>query len=207
MSSDATDLTHVKSFNDAEIAIDGTKDSAGEFATIDQQEALMDLYFTCSFNSSLVFHKPAFMQQFEEKLVSRAVCLALCAMGSMYEAILVLSGILTLIFRIARFIHSSSCTPQQKALLANIPNIEESARQWAVQAGAEVLQQMEEPTIEGIQTCQVLGIYWFSRDEPQRNNLFTGKRSLANFIFEYAIDHVHARHCIPRVENLGPRPK
>ena len=54
-------------------------------------------------------------------------------------------------------------------------DIDEKARKWALQAGAKVLQQMDEPTVERIQTCQVLGIYWFSRDEPQRNNLFTGE--------------------------------
>ena len=47
-------------------------------------------------------------------------------------------------------------------------------RHWATQAGKEVLQNIDQPSFESVQTCEMLTLYWFSAGESQRNTMFSG---------------------------------
>lgn len=48
-------------------------------------------------------------------------------------------------------------------------------RQWALWAGAQVLEKMAHPTSDLIQSCSLLFLYWHSVDDPDRHSLFMGK--------------------------------
>ena len=50
-------------------------------------------------------------------------------------------------------------------------------RQWAVRAGKEVLQDIDQPLFESVQTCEMLALYWFSSGDSQRNTMFSGEIS------------------------------
>jgi hypothetical protein len=50
-----------------------------------------------------------------------------------------------------------------------------AGREWAVRAGKEVLQDIDQPSFESVQTCEMLALYWFSAGEPQRNTMFSGE--------------------------------
>ena len=49
--------------------------------------------------------------------------------------------------------------------------------QWATHAGKEVLQDIDQPSFESVQTCEMLTLYWFSAGESQRNTMFSGNVS------------------------------
>ncbi|KIW11569.1 hypothetical protein PV08_10870 [Exophiala spinifera] len=51
-------------------------------------------------------------------------------------------------------------------------------RQWAIRAGKEVLQDIDQPTFESVQTTEMLTLYWFHAGEWQRNTMFSGKQPL-----------------------------
>lgn len=46
---------------------------------------------------------------------------------------------------------------------------------WAESASQRVLMGADKPSLENIQTCQVLAIFWFSRGETQRTNIHTSE--------------------------------
>lgn len=47
--------------------------------SIPVQELLQEVYFTCMFNSTLIFHRPSFSRAFEEKKLPRYLLLAMYA--------------------------------------------------------------------------------------------------------------------------------
>ncbi|KAF2995616.1 hypothetical protein E8E14_002930 [Neopestalotiopsis sp. 37M] len=51
--------------------------------------------------------------------------------------------------------------------------LEEVGKQWALRAGGQVLQDMDQPTLDSVQACQVLAIYWFAYSDHRRNNTFS----------------------------------
>lgn len=77
---------------------------------------------------------------------------------------------------VQRFLHPSSTLFQQNgSILAELGDDYKSlARQWALQAGILVLPQVDQPTLEIVQVCQVLGFFWFAIGEVQRHSMFTG---------------------------------
>ena len=62
---------------------------AGMYPSLDQrlstpvQTLLQDVYFTCMFNSTLVFHRPTFSRAFQDQRVPRHVLLAMYASATM----------------------------------------------------------------------------------------------------------------------------
>jgi hypothetical protein len=49
------------------------------------------------------------------------------------------------------------------------------AYEWAMEATRQALAEAVEPRLESIQGCQVLGLYWFSRDVKDRAHILTRK--------------------------------
>lgn len=75
-----------------------------------------------------------------------------------------------------RFLHPSSVLVQQNgSILKDLGGDYKSlARQWALQAGDHILPRVDQPTLEVVQVCQVLGLFWFAVGEVQRHSMFTG---------------------------------
>lgn len=75
-----------------------------------------------------------------------------------------------------RFLHTSSALIQQNgSILGELgENHKFLARQWALQAGGLILPKVDQPTLEIVQVCQVLGLFWFAVGEVQRHSMFTG---------------------------------
>jgi hypothetical protein len=49
------------------------------------------------------------------------------------------------------------------------------AHEWATTATREVLMQAIEPSLENVQACQVLTLYWFSKDARDHTHILTRK--------------------------------
>jgi len=75
--------------------------------------------------------------------------------------------------------NSSPLAEQNRDILRPFGDIKALGRQWAVRAGREILQDIDQPTFEKIQTCEVLTLYWFSAGESQRNTMFSGNKNMA----------------------------
>ncbi|KIW43418.1 hypothetical protein, variant [Exophiala oligosperma] len=75
---------------------------------------------------------------------------------------------------------SSFLTPSSKVLQENLDlirplgDMRSLGRQWAIHAGKQVLQDIDQPTFESVGTTQMLAIYWFHAGEWQRNTMFSG---------------------------------
>lgn len=69
---------------------------------------------------------------------------------------------------------TSSLVGQNASILLPLGDIRALGRQWAIRAGKEVLQNIDQPTFESVQTCEMLTLYWFSAGESQRNTMFSG---------------------------------
>ena len=77
---------------------------------------------------------------------------------------------------IRSFLHSTSAISKQDVnLLQPLGDLRALGRQWAIRAGKEVLQDIDQPSFESVQTCQILSLYWFSAGESQRNTMFSGE--------------------------------
>lgn len=75
-----------------------------------------------------------------------------------------------------RFLHPSSVLVQQKGFILGElgENYRFLARQWALQAGSLILPKVDQPALEIVQVCQVLGLFWFAVGEVQRHSMLTG---------------------------------
>jgi len=49
------------------------------------------------------------------------------------------------------------------------------AQEWAIAATRQVLMQAIEPKLENVQACQVLSLYWFSKDVQDHAHILTRK--------------------------------
>ena len=74
---------------------------------------------------------------------------------------------------------TSAITRQNANLLQPLGDLRALGRQWAIQAGKEVLQDIDQPSFESVQTCEMLALYWFSAGETQRNTMFSGENSMS----------------------------
>lgn len=63
---------------------------------------------------------------------------------------------------------------QNTSLLQPLGSLRALGRTWAIHAGKQVLQDIDQPTFESVQTCEMLTLYWFSAGESQRNTMFSG---------------------------------
>ena len=61
------------------------------------------------------------------------------------------------------------------ASLRPLGDLKDLGRRWAICAGREVLRDIDQPSFESVQTCEVLALYWFSAGETLRNTMFSGK--------------------------------
>jgi hypothetical protein len=59
-------------------------------------------------------------------------------------------------------------------ILQPLGDLRAAGRRWAIRAGHEVLRDIDQPTFEKVQTCEMLTLYWFSAGESQRNTMFSG---------------------------------
>lgn len=75
-----------------------------------------------------------------------------------------------------RFLNPSSVLIQQNgSILGELgEDYKFLARQWALQAGGLILPKVDQPTLEIVQVCQVLGLFWFAVGQVQRHSMFTG---------------------------------
>ncbi|KEF52228.1 uncharacterized protein A1O9_11855 [Exophiala aquamarina CBS 119918] len=113
---------------------------------------LQETYFTCMFHSSLIFHRPSFSKAFSKGELAHHTILAL---GSF-------------------LCNPSALAEQNRDILRPLGDIKALGRKWAIRAGKEVLQDIDQPTFEKVQTCEILTLYWFSAGESQRNTMFSG---------------------------------
>lgn len=60
-------------------------------------------------------------------------------------------------------------------MLQPLGDVRALGRKWAILAGKEVLQDIDQPVLESVQTCEMLTLYWFSAGESQRNRTFSGE--------------------------------
>ena len=82
-------------------------------------------------------------------------------------------------------------------LLQPLGDLRALGRRWAVRAGKEVLQNIDQPTFESVQTCEMLTLYWFSAGESQRNTMFSGMAlSLYRLLGQLLIRTPSARDCV-----------
>lgn len=84
---------------------------------------------------------------------------------------------------VIRFLGPSSTLVQQNgSILEGLGDDPKSlGRQWALQAGDQILPKVDRPTLEAVQVCQVLGLFWFAVGEVQRHSMFTGPTRLSFF--------------------------
>jgi hypothetical protein len=49
------------------------------------QKVLIELFFSCNFNATLIFHQPSFMRRWRENNLPQTLLLPVCAMATKYE--------------------------------------------------------------------------------------------------------------------------
>ncbi|KUJ09191.1 uncharacterized protein LY89DRAFT_763921 [Mollisia scopiformis] len=120
---------------DSSFVVGKTEPSKVLQISVPVQTLLQDVYFSCMFNSTLVFHRPTFSNALKTGCVSRHVLLAVYASATI-------------------FLHpTSSIAIRNSKLLQPLGDIRSLGRQWAIQAGKEVLQDIDQSTFESAQTC------------------------------------------------------
>ena len=90
----------------------------------------------------------------------------------------------------------SSFTRRHTSLLAPLGDLRALGRQWAIRAGREVLQNIDQPTFESVQTCEMLTLYWFSAGESQRNTMFSGMLPESLNWLQRLMTRPWSRHCV-----------
>lgn len=151
------------------------RESAATLPGRSVQRELLDVYFSHTFNSTLVFDRTSVDREWADDRLAEPVMLAICAMATVYACLL--STRIEGEFLIEpRFLHPSSVLVQQKgSILGELgENYRFLARQWALQAGSLILPKVDQPTLEIVQVCQVLGLFWFAVGEVQRHSMLTG---------------------------------
>lgn len=141
------------------------------------QRDLLDVYFSYTFNSTLVFDRTSAERDWTDGRLSEPVVLAICGMATVYAFLPYLPTCLSMHVLIGpRFLHPSSVLIQQnRSILGELDeDYKTLSRQWALQAGGLVLPKVDQPTLEIVQVCQVLGLFWFAIGEVQRHSMFTG---------------------------------
>lgn len=151
------------------------RESAATLPGRSVQRELLDLYFSHTFNSTLVFDRTSVDREWADERLAEPGVLAICSMATVYACLL--STRVEGEFLIEpRFLHPSSVLIQQNGTILEElgENYRFLARQWALQAGGLILQKVDQPTLEIVQVCQVLGLFWFAVGEVQRHSMLTG---------------------------------
>ena len=76
---------------------------------------------------------------------------------------------------------ASAIARRNTNLLQPLGDLKSLGRQWAIRAGKQVLQNIDQPSFESVQTCEMLTLYWFSAGESHRNTMFSGEISLSRW--------------------------
>lgn len=97
-----------------------------------------------------------------------------------------------------RFMHPFSVLFQQnRSILGELDEDHKSlSRQWALQAGGLILPKIDQPTLEIVQVCQVLGLFWFAVGEVQRHSMFTGSIGVSFSTLSTCIANGWDRYCL-----------
>lgn len=144
----------------------GLRRSLDEIASPPVRKLLEEIFFTYIFNSALTIHEGHFTQSQAAGLTPTFLSLAVYAIAS-------------------NFLAPASRLAQQSLIdLESLGDIPTLGRSWAELAGRLCLQDIDQPTLAHAQTCQILGLYWFSRGESSRNSMLSGiaYRATRNFM-------------------------
>ena len=139
------------------------------------QELLQEIYFTCQFHSTLLFLQPTFAQDFKDGHVAQHVLLAMYANATMYVLPLLIFYVIGRDLTEHSFLAPrSSLLDRYAEGLRSVGDPRVAGRRWALQAARKVLQDIDQPTFESVQTCEMLSFYWFSVGDYKRNAMFLG---------------------------------
>ncbi|KIV83980.1 hypothetical protein PV11_05960 [Exophiala sideris] len=137
------------------------------------QELLQEVYFTCQFHSTLLFHQPTFAQDFKDGHVDQHVLLAMYANATMYVPPILSEQVVKQDLTECSFLLAkSSLLGRYADNLRSVGDLRAAGRRWALQAARNVLQDIDQPTFESVQTCEMLSLYWFSVGDYKRNAMF-----------------------------------
>lgn len=137
------------------------------------QELLQEVYFTCQFHSTLLFHQPTFAQDFKDGHANQHVLLAMYANATMYVLPLLSNHMVKQDLTNCSFLSPRSTLLGRYAeVLRPVGDLRAAGRRWALQAARDVLQDVDQPTFESVQTCEMLSLYWFSVGDEKRNAMF-----------------------------------
>ncbi|PVH73068.1 hypothetical protein DL98DRAFT_608552 [Cadophora sp. DSE1049] len=122
---------------------------------------LIDVFFSRLYNASLLFHKATFLSEYHANKVPDFVTLSIFALAS--------------IFLGASPDHAHQGGDEDGVDLG-ISMISTSGPfnqgfEWATAASQRVLLQADVPSLETIQACQNLALYWFSRGQTNRTHI------------------------------------
>lgn len=139
------------------------------------QQLLQEIYFTCQFHSTLLFLQPTFAQDFKDGHVAQHVLLAMYANATMYVLPLLSDHVVKQDLTEYSFLAPrSSLLDRYAEGLRSVGDLRAAGRRWALQAARKVLQDIDQPTFESVQTCEMLSLYWFSVGDYKRNAMFLG---------------------------------
>jgi hypothetical protein len=142
------------------------------------QDLLQEIYFTCQFHASMLFHRPTFICAFEAGQVPRYVLLALYSNSIMSvhpndDPEKANAGTNQ---RNSSFLPETSLLyHQNQRLLTPLGDLKALGHRWALEAGRTVLQDIDQPKFTGAQVCEILALYWFSQGEFQRHTMFLSR--------------------------------
>ena len=66
----------------------------------------------------------------------------------------------------------SSLLARYAEVLRPLGDIRAAGRRWAARAARGILKDIDQPTFESVQTCEMLSLYWFSLGDEKRNAMF-----------------------------------
>ncbi|KAF2482803.1 hypothetical protein BDY17DRAFT_299194 [Neohortaea acidophila] len=130
------------------------RDVAVSIPDLSTQQALIDIYFSRTFNASVTFHQPTVLRQWRASQLPQIHLLSMCAMAASLLA--------------------PGCVIQgREQLLGRLEDAQKHARQWALWVGNQVLQLVQQPNLVVVQACIVVATYWISQGDANRHSLFS----------------------------------
>ena len=138
-----------------------------------QRQFLIDVYFTHMYNAWLLFHRPTLLENIDAGLVLPHVLVSIYATATVYVPFLLLCPQPNIE---RSFLPAGSPLARSNAsLLHSLGDLKILGQKWATQAGREALPEVVDPTIQSIQTCQVLALFWFSIGHSRTNTMYSGE--------------------------------
>lgn len=142
---------------------------------------LIEIYFERHYQADLLFHKGDFIRSYKSGRISDQVSRAIFAFASLYVSLTCDFALVSLLMMTSSFL-----PPVAEGLISGEIDIGDVSQadwraigsRWAEKSSQQALMNADKPSLELIQACQILALYWFAKAETVRTNMHSGTHIL-----------------------------